>query len=620
MLLETIEKENDIKKIPLEQMPVLAQEIRDFLLESLSKTGGHLASNLGAVELTMALHYVFSLPKDKIIWDVGHQSYTHKILTGRKDGFKNLRQYGGLSGFPKREESPCDAYDTGHSSTSISAGVGYVCASKVSGEEYHVVSVIGDGALTGGMAYEALNNAASLNKNFVIVLNDNKMSISENVGGISSYLSNLRTAESYTDLKSEVKKTLNKVPGIGPVMVQRIHKTKDSIKQLMIPGMFFEDMGIKYLGPVNGHDCGRMIQVFQEAKKVNGPVLVHVQTEKGRGYEPARKHPARFHGTSAFNLEHGIPLKTGGKANYTDIFSTVMLKLADRVPNLVALTAAMPDGTGLKRFRNRFPQRFFDVGIAEEHAVTCAAGMALGGMIPVVAIYSSFLQRAVDQIIEDVCLQNLHVIFAIDRAGLVGSDGETHQGCFDLSYLSMIPNMTVLAPKNKWELSDMLKFAVRYQGPIAILYPRGEAYDGLEEYREPMVYGKSELIFEGEETALLSVGSMVETAVEVREKLKADKINATLVNARFIKPLDTKILDRLALKHKKIVTMEENVKNGGFGMAVSEYMQEYHPEVKVQIIALPDAFITHGNPKLLKAKAGIDADSIYGAIKEAEKR
>ena len=604
MLLETIEKENDIKKIPLEQMPVLAQEIRDFLLESLSKTGGHLASNLGAVELTMALHYVFSLPKDKIIWDVGHQSYTHKILTGRKDGFKNLRQYGGLSGFPKREESPCDAYDTGHSSTSISAGVGYVCASKVSGEEYHVVSVIGDGALTGGMAYEALN----------------KMSISENVGGISSYLSNLRTAESYTDLKSEVKKTLNKVPGIGPVMVQRIHKTKDSIKQLMIPGMFFEDMGIKYLGPVNGHDCGRMIQIFQEAKKVNGPVLVHVQTEKGRGYEPARKHPARFHGTSAFNLEHGIPLKTGGKANYTDIFSTVMLKLADRIPNLVALTAAMPDGTGLKRFRNRFPQRFFDVGIAEEHAVTCAAGMALGGMIPVVAIYSSFLQRAVDQIIEDVCLQNLHVIFAIDRAGLVGSDGETHQGCFDLSYLSMIPNMTVLAPKNKWELSDMLKFAVRYQGPIAIRYPRGEAYDGLEEYREPMVYGKSELIFEGEETALLSVGSMVETAVEVREKLKADKINATLVNARFIKPLDTKILDRLALKHKKIVTMEENVKNGGFGMAVSEYMQEYHPEVKVQIIALPDAFITHGNPKLLKAKAGIDADSIYGAIKEAEKR
>lgn len=620
MLLEKIEKENDIKKIPLEQMPMLAQEIRDFLLESLSKTGGHLASNLGAVELTMALHYVFSLPEDKIIWDVGHQSYTHKILTGRKEGFKNLRQYGGLSGFPKREESPCDAYDTGHSSTSISAGVGYVCASMINKEDYHVVSVIGDGALTGGMAYEALNNAANLKKNFIIVLNDNKMSISENVGGISSYLSNLRTAESYTDLKTEVKKTLNKVPGIGPVMVQRIHKTKDSIKQLVIPGMFFEDMGIKYLGPVNGHDIGRMVQIFQEAKKVEGPVLVHVQTEKGRGYEPARRHPARFHGTAAFNLEHGIPLKTAGKANYTDVFSTVMLKLADRQKNIVALTAAMPDGTGLKRFRNRFPERFFDVGIAEEHAVTCAAGMALGGMIPVVAIYSSFLQRAVDQIIEDVCLQNQHVIFAIDRAGIVGSDGETHQGCFDLSYLSMIPNMTVLAPKNKWELSDMLKFAVRYQGPIAIRYPRGEAYDGLEEYREPMVYGKSELIFEGEEIAFLAVGSMVETAVEVREKLKADNISATLINARFVKPFDTKMLDRLALKHKKLVTMEENVKNGGFGMAVAQYMQEKHPDIHVQIVALPDAFLVHGNPKLLKAKAGIDADSIYEAIKEADKK
>ena len=614
MLLETIEKENDIKKIPLEQMPVLAQEIRDFLLESLSKTGGHLASNLGAVELTMALHYVFSLPKDKIIWDVGHQSYTHKILTGRKDGFKNLRQYGGLSGFPKREESPCDAYDTGHSSTSISAGVGYVCASKVSGEEYHVVSVIGDGALTGGMAYEALNNAASLNKNFVIVLNDNKMSISENVGGISSYLSNLRTAESYTDLKSEVKKTLNKVPGIGPVMVQRIHKTKDSIKQLMIPGMFFEDMGIKYLGPVNGHDCGRMIQIFQEAKKVNGPVLVHVQTEKGRGYEPARKLPARFHGTSAFNLEHGIPLKTGGKANYTDIFSTVMLKLADRIPNLVALTAAMPDGTGLKRFRNRFPQRFFDVGIAEEHAVTCAAGMALGGMIPVVAIYSSFLQRAVDQIIEDVCLQNLHVIFAIDRAGLVGSDGETHQGCFDLSYLSMIPNMTVCAPKNKYELYDMLYFAYQYHGPIAIRYPRGSAYEGFKNMRPPIEYGKSERMFEGEKIALVAVGSMVQTAVQVREKLLDKGINATVVNARFVCPLDTECLDRLSRDHQWIVTMEENVLKGGFGEACGDYLLAKHEDVRLIHVGVPDVYVEHGGVDQLKKTLHMDADSIVERI------
>ena len=493
MLLDKIQKENDIKKISQQQLPQLAQEIREFLLENVSKTGGHLASNLGAVELTLALHYVFHLPEDKIIWDVGHQSYTHKILTGRKEGFQKLRKFGGMSGFPKRSESSCDAYDTGHSSTSISAGVGYVCAGSIRGDDSHVISVIGDGALTGGMAYEALNNASQLKKNFIIVLNDNKMSISENVGGISRYLNNLRTTDTYTELKTEVKKKLNKVPGIGPAMVETIHKTKDSLKQLVIPGMFFEDMGIKYLGPVNGHDCNRMIQIFQEAKKTEGAVLVHVQTVKGKGYEPAMRHPARFHGTSAFELESGVPLKNSGKANYTDVFSTVMRKLGDREPNLVAVTAAMPDGTGLKRFRNLFPERFFDVGIAEEHAVTCAAGMALGGLIPVVAIYSSFLQRAVDQIIEDVCLQNLHVIFAVDRAGIVGSDGETHQGCFDLSYLSMIPNMTVMAPKNKWELSDMLKFAVHCEGPVAIRYPRGEAYDGLEEYREPMVCGKSAL-------------------------------------------------------------------------------------------------------------------------------
>ena len=564
MLLEKIKQPNDIKQIPMEQLPKLAEEIRQFLLEHLSKTGGHLASNLGAVELTMALHYVFQLPEDKIIWDVGHQSYTHKILTGRKDGFDQLRMLGGMSGFPKRSESPCDAFDTGHSSTSISAGVGYVCARDLQKQDYHVISVIGDGALTGGMAYEALNNASSLKKNFIIILNDNEMSISENVGGISSYLSNMRTAESYHGLKTGVKNGLNKIPGIGPAAVKRIHKTKDSIKRLVIPGMFFEDMGLTYLGPVNGHDCSRMIQVFQEAKKVQGPVLIHVKTEKGRGYDPAMRHPARFHGTSAFDLEHGLPLSSSGKANYTDIFSTVMRKFGDREEKVVAVTAAMPDGTGLKRFRNMFPERFFDVGIAEEHAVTFAAGLALGGMIPVVAVYSSFLQRAVDQIIEDVCLQNLHVIFAVDRAGLVGSDGETHQGCFDLTYLSMIPNMTVMAPKNKWELSDMMKFAVKYQGPIAIRYPRGEAYDGLEEYREPICKGLSEVLFEGKDIALLAVGSMVKTGVQVRELLLKDGETPTLVNARFVKPLDEKLLSRLAQKHKLFVTMEENVATGGF--------------------------------------------------------
>lgn len=618
MLLEKIEKANDIKHIPVEQFPQLAEEIRQFLLEHLSKTGGHLASNLGAVELTMALHYVFQLPEDKIIWDVGHQSYTHKILTGRKEGFEQLRMLGGMSGFPKRSESACDAFDTGHSSTSISAGVGYVCARDLQKQDYHVISVIGDGALTGGMAYEALNNASSLKKNFIIILNDNEMSISENVGGISSYLSNMRTAEGYHGLKTGVKNSLNKIPGIGPAAVKQIHKTKDTIKRLVIPGMFFEDMGITYLGPVNGHDCHRMIQVFQEAKKVQGPVLIHVKTEKGRGYDPAMRHPARFHGTSAFDLEHGLPISNSGKANYTDIFSTVMRKFGDREEKVVAVTAAMPDGTGLKRFRNMFPERFFDVGIAEEHAVTFAAGLALGGMIPVVAVYSSFLQRAVDQIIEDVCLQNLHVIFAVDRAGLVGSDGETHQGCFDLTYLSMIPNMTVMAPKNKWELSDMMKFAVKYDGPIAIRYPRGEAYDGLEEYREPVIKGHSEVIYEGKKIGLLAVGSMVKTAVQVREMLLQDKINPTLVNARFVKPLDKKMLDRLAKEHKILVTMEENVATGGFGSQVADYMQREHPEVKILTIALPDSFIEHGNPEKLKEKAGIDAVSVYKKIKEAE--
>ena len=619
MLLEKIKQPNDIKQIPMEQLQKLAEEIRQFLLEHLSKTGGHLASNLGAVELTMALHYVFQLPEDKIIWDVGHQSYTHKILTGRKDGFDQLRMLGGMSGFPKRSESPCDAFDTGHSSTSISAGVGYVCARDLQKQDYHVISVIGDGALTGGMAYEALNNASSLKKNFIIILNDNEMSISENVGGISSYLSNMRTAESYHGLKTGVKNGLNKIPGIGPAAVKRIHKTKDSIKRLVIPGMFFEDMGLTYLGPVNGHDCSRMIQVFQEAKKVQGPVLIHVKTEKGRGYEPAMRHPARFHGTSAFDLEHGLPLSSSGKANYTDIFSTVMRKFGDREEKVVAVTAAMPDGTGLKRFRNMFPERFFDVGIAEEHAVTFAAGLALGGMIPVVAVYSSFLQRAVDQIIEDVCLQNLHVIFAVDRAGLVGSDGETHQGCFDLTYLSMIPNMTVMAPKNKWELSDMMKFAVQYQGPIAIRYPRGEAYDGLEEYREPICKGRSEVLFEGKDIALLAVGSMVKTGVQVRKMLMEDGENPTLVNARFVKPLDEKLLSQLAEQHKLFVTMEENVAAGGFGSQVADYMRKMHPEVRVLTIALPDSFIEHGNPEKLKEKAGIDGVSVYRKIKEAKR-
>ena len=615
ILLETIREVNDIKNIEKEQLPALAQEIRDFLISKISETGGHLASNLGVVELTMALHMSFDLPKDKMIWDVGHQSYTHKILTGRKDGFDCLRKYGGMSGFPKRKESDCDAFDTGHSSTSISAGIGYVCARDLLGENYSVISIIGDGALTGGMAYEALNNAAQLRSNFIIVLNDNEMSISENVGGISSYLSNIRTAETYTGLKMGVENTLNKIPVYGDKLIKGIRSTKQGIKQFFVPGMFFEEMGIKYLGPVDGHNISQMMRVFRDAKKVNGPVLVHVKTKKGKGFDPAERMPSRFHGAEPFDPETGLPNARKKKASYTDVFSTVMCKMGAREPKLVAITAAMPDGTGLKRFRNMYRDRFFDVGIAEGHAVTFAAGLAAGGMKPVVAVYSSFLQRAYDQTIHDVCIQNLPVVFAVDRAGLVGSDGETHQGLFDLSFLSGIPNMSVMAPKNKWELADMLKYAIAYEGgPIALRYPRGEAYDGLEEFRAPIVHGKSEMIYEEENIALIAVGSMVKTALEVRELLKKAGYSCTVVNARFVKPVDEEMLKQLADRHGLIVTMEENIRSGGFGEKILDYYNDIQSELRVMNIALPDDYIEHGSVDLLKEETGVDAQSVYNKI------
>lgn len=610
MMLDRITKPNDVKKLTLEECEQLADEIRQFLICSLSETGGHLAPNLGVVELTIALHRVLNFPKDKLIWDVGHQAYTHKILTGRKDQFSTLRKTDGLSGFPKRKESDCDAFDTGHSSTSISAGLGLVRARELQGENFTVISVIGDGALTGGMAYEALNNAADLNKNFIIVLNDNEMSITKNVGGMSNYLGNIRTAASYTELKIGVTQALKKIPRVGEGMVDALHKTKNSIKQFVIPGMLFENMGLTYLGPVDGHNISQMVKVLQEAKRKDGPVLVHVLTEKGRGYAPAVRHPARFHGTAPFEIETGLP-KSNGKATYTDIFSTVMRKFGDREKDVVAISAAMIPGTGLKRFGNMFPNRMFDVGIAEEHAVTFAAGLALGGLRPVVAIYSSFLQRAVDQILQDVCMQNLPVVFAVDRAGLVGSDGETHHGCFDLSYLSMMPNMTVMAPKNKWELSDMLKFAIRQKGPVAIRYPRGEAYDGLQEHRDPVCMGKAEVIAREGGIALLAVGSMVKIAQEARRILKERGCRVTLVNMRFVKPLDTGLLDQLAEDHSLFVTLEENVKSGGFGEAVlaaaAQRKEKWPP---VQVIAIEDQFVPQGSiPELLR-RLGMDAEAV----------
>ena len=613
-LLEQIRSVKDLQAIPEKDLPALCREIRDVIIRTVAHNGGHLASNLGVVELTMALHLSFHLPEDKIIWDVGHQSYTHKILTGRKDGFDQLRKFGGMSGFPKRAESDCDAFDTGHSSTSISAGLGYVCARDVQGEKYSVVSVIGDGALTGGMAYEALNNAAQLKTNFIIVLNDNNMSISENVGGISAYLSNIRTADTYTGLKMGVENTLNKIPVYGDKLIRGIRNTKQGLKQFLVPGMFFEEMGITYLGPVDGHNIQQMQRVFRDAQKVNGAVLVHVNTKKGKGYDPAERMPSRFHGAEPFDPETGLPSNRKKKAAWTDVFSTVMCKMGAREPKLVAVTAAMPDGTGLKRFRNMYRDRFFDVGIAEGHAVTFAAGLAAGGLKPVVAVYSSFLQRAYDQIIHDVCIQNLPVVFAVDRAGLVGSDGETHQGIFDLSYLSGIPNMCVMAPKNKWELADMLKYAIDYDGPIALRYPRGEAYDGLQDFRAPIIFGKSEILYDECRLALVAVGSMVRTAVEVREKMKELGYSCTVVNARFAKPVDEEMLQYLAEDHDLIVTMEENVRNGGFGEKVLEYYNDTGAEVDVLQIALPDEYIEHGNVDVLKDEACIDADSIFKRI------
>ena len=615
MILERINEPQDIKNLTYDEMQILAGEIREFLISTISQTGGHLASNLGVVELTIALYRVFDLPRDKVIWDVGHQAYTHKILSGRKEGFGELRQYGGMSGFPKRKESPFDVFDTGHSSTSISAGLGMVQARDILGEAYRVISVIGDGALTGGMAYEALNNAGERKTNFIIILNDNNMSIAPNVGGMSTYLSELRAGEGYNQLKQNVSDSLKRVPYVGEPVVNVISKTKNTIKQMFVPGMLFEDMGITYLGPVDGHDIRKLTRIMREAKKIRRTVLIHVLTQKGKGYEPAEKHPEIFHGVGKFDVRTGKAIKSEGKT-YTGVFSDTICQLASENKKIVAVTAAMPDGTGLKAFAERFPKRFFDVGIAEQHAVTSAAGMAAAGLRPVVAVYSSFLQRAYDQILVDVCLQNLPVVFCIDRAGLVGADGETHQGIFDLTYLSSIPNMTVMAPKNCCELAEMIRFAFTLHSPAAIRYPRGKAYEGLTEFAEPISYGKAEILYEESEIALIAVGSMVSTAEHIREKLKVKGYSCSLVNGRFIKPIDTDVIDRLAPSHQFFITLEENVKAGGFGERVTDYLKQKWPETPVMNITLPDDYVEHGDVTKLRSVLGIDSDSIMEKIEK----
>lgn len=614
MILENIEKPSDIKKLNKKELNILAREIRDFLIEKISVTGGHLAGNLGVVELTMAMHIAFDLPKDKIIWDVGHQSYTHKILSGRKNAFDNLRKFGGISGFPKTSESKFDVFNTGHSSTSLSAGLGMAFGRDIKGDNYRVISVIGDGALTGGMAYEALNNAVQIKKNFIMVLNDNDMSISKNVGGMNEYLNSIRTADGYTNLKKAVNNSLERLPYIGKPIIKSIKQTKNGIKQILIPGMLFENMGITYLGPVDGHNISALLRVFEEAKKVEGPVLVHVLTKKGRGYTPAENHPENFHGIGAFDIASG-EAKSGSKApTYTDIFSKKIVELAGWNKDIVAITAAMPEGCGLLEFRDKFPKRFFDVGIAEQHAITSAAGLAAAGLIPVVCIYSSFLQRGFDQIVHDVCLQNLHVVFAIDRAGLVGADGETHQGIFDVSFLTCIPNMTLLAPKNANELKAALEFAIDFDGPIAIRYPRGVAYDSLNEFESKIEFGKGEMLFEESDIALLAIGSMVSTAKNLREKLKSKGFNVSVANARFFKPIDFELVDKLCENHKLIVTMEEGVINGSMGEKIKAYIKDKNYDTDVLNIALPDGYVEHGDVSLLRKKLEIDSDSVLKKV------
>ena len=616
-MLEKITKENDIKQIERQDYPVLAEEIREFLIEKVSEHGGHLASNLGTVELTMALHAVMNFPEDKLIFDVGHQSYTHKILTGRKEAFDTLRQYDGLSGFPKRNESDCDAFDTGHSSTGISAAMGYAMARDLRGGDEKVAVVIGDGSLTGGMAYEALNGLAQLKTGCVVVINDNNMSIGKNVGGLSKYLNEIRLGNAYNELKTGVESSLMGSK-TGKKIAKVLKRSKDNIKQFFVPGMFFEELGITYVGPIDGHDINQMITTFQHAFRLDKPIIIHVKTKKGKGYGYAERHPDYFHGIAPFDKATGKVLAAKKTSCYTDIFAKKIVEMGSRHEELTAITAAMAQGTGLIRFEEAYPTRFFDVGIAEQHAVTFAAGMAAAGMVPVVAIYSSFLQRAYDQILQDVCLQNLHVIFAIDRAGLVGQDGETHQGIYDLAYLSHMPHMTVLAPKNRYELEAMLDFAYDYDGPIAIRYPRGSAYKGHADKQAPIVYGKSEVIQEEKEVAVFSCGHMMEETDRLVEQLRTMQIPVSLINVRFESMLDTELIDRLMQTHTIFVTLEDTIVQGGYSEKLEFYLaQKANPESYRFISgAIPLPSVPQGAIPELRHHMQIDAESLAAQVAE----
>lgn len=613
-ILDSINSPEDLKKLSYNELNVLSKELRDYVIKVVSENGGHLASNLGVVELTLALHRVFDAPRDKIIWDVGHQSYIHKIITGRRDSFTTLRKLNGISGFPKREESAYDAFETGHSSTSISAALGMAKARDLAGDNYTVAAVIGDGALTGGMSFEALNHAGDFPTNFIVILNDNNMSISHNIGGLSNYLSRLRTEPAYFRMKNKIETVLNSIPVIGRPMFRGAEKLRDWLKYLVVPGVFFEELGFKYFGPIDGHDISKLEDVIKRAKTYNGyPVLIHVVTVKGKGYSIAENKPDMYHGISPFFIENGeLKIKNSNKT-YSEVFGDTLTELASKDEKIVAVSAAMAEGTGLSGFAAKYKNRFFDVGIAEQHAVTFCAGLATGGFRPVFAVYSTFLQRAYDQIIHDVCMQKLNVVFAIDRAGIVGSDGETHQGVFDITYLGHIPNITIMSPKDGNELSEMLKMALSLQGPSAIRYPRGKAREfGFTD--TPLKLGKSEVMAEGKDGVIISEGNMIPIALKVCEKLRNAGKSFTLINARFIKPLDEELLIELSEKHKLIYTLEDNVASGGFGSSILEMFSRLKSDVQVRIIGYDDSFIPHGEKEELLSLKRMDSESVFNII------
>jgi 1-deoxy-D-xylulose-5-phosphate synthase len=618
MLLETINSPSDLKKLKTGQLPDLAAEVRKFLLDTVSITGGHLGSNLGTVELSIALHYCFNSPSDKIIWDVGHQAYTHKILTGRRDRFHTQRQYKGISGFPKRCESEHDAFGVGHSSTSISAGLGMAAAASLDGKRNHAIAVIGDGSLTGGMAFEALNQAGHLKKNLIVILNDNEMSISKNVGAFSAFISRKMTGRYYRDLKKEMQVLLKNIPAFGTDILHFARRAENSLKGFLTPGSLFEALGFDYIGPLDGHDLPQLVEVFKNINELDGPLLVHIMTTKGKGYKPAEETPAKYHGVGAFDVATGKGSAKPSVKSYTDQFGETLVQLAEEDPKIIAITAAMPDGTGLNQFSLRFPDRFFDVGIAEQHAMTFAAGLAADGFKPVAAIYSTFVQRAYDQVFHDICLQNLPVTIAMDRAGLVGDDGPTHHGAFDLSYLRHLPGMTVMAPKDENELRHLLKTAIYSGLPIALRYPRGAGYGvDLDVDLKCIEIGKGEQLLDGDDLTIIAIGATVYPALQAADALRLKGISTGVVNARFVKPLDAELILDVARRTGRIMTVEENALQGGFGSAVLELLHDHNLQnVKVWRLGLPDHYIEQGSQAQLRKDVGIDAEGITLSVLE----